>query len=396
MLKNATLLDIMLSPRQAQKLLRLVCYPNSDPPQSDLSADPESQKAVITRILSRLDQWNLRLSAVDIRLMYHRLSTNSAKDHDSSGWLENAAVAVVDMFDLVESEPAKREAAKKEASSDKEKSQRKESQSIWMIPYLVKHLKFLQGRVLKVSENVLEASNWSRSNKSRVQEVSLGHIPFLHVVLTCIRELDADCKDKKDKAEKEEQKECLLQSLHTQLSTYLCFTKDQKIYNYEDPMARKLMQDSLQLRFSLVGGMFDSICKSQNSTLEWSVLFAQLISRGVVDLANNSDLFTTVLDMLATLIHSTLVSDRDASSQSDRSDENRKHHTFHNLVKKLKKEIGESNSVSTKYLRQLLPFPKVSLETIVCETFGIVTDAKGNKTRAMILSTEKKQGLQVK
>ena len=393
LLKNATLLDIMLSPRQAQKLLRLVCYPNSDPPPSDLSTDPENQKAVITRILSRLDQWNLRLSAVDIRLMYHRLSSNSAKEHESSGWLENTAVAVVDMFELVESEPAKREAAKKEPS-DKAKSQRKEPQSIWMIPYLIKHLKFLQGRVLKVSENVLEASNWSRSNKSRVQEVSLGHVPFLHVVLTCIRELDADCKDKKDKADKEEQKECLLQSLHTQLSTYLCFTKDQKIYNYEDPMARKLMQDSLQLRFSLVGGMFDSICKSQNSTLEWSVLFAQLISRGVVDLTNNSDLFTTVLDMLATLIHSTLVTDRDVS-QSDRSDENRKHHTYHNLVKKLKKEIGESNSVSIKYLRQLLPFPKVSLEAIASEPFGIVTDAKGNKTKAMILSTEKKQGLQM-
>ena len=124
------------------------------------------------------------------------------------------------------------------------------------------------------------------------------------------------------------------------------------------------------------------------------MLFAQLISRGVVDLTNNSDLFTTVLDMLATLIHSTLVTDRDVS-QSDRSDENRKHHAHSNLVKKLKKEIGESNSVSIKYLRQLLPFPKVSLEALVSEPFGIVTDAKGNKTKAMMLSTEKKQGLQV-
>ena len=72
--------------------------------------------------------------------------------------------------------------------SDKEKGQRKECHSIWLIPYLIKHLKFLQGRVLKVSENVLEASNWVRSSKSSVQEVSVGHIPFLHVVLTCIRD----------------------------------------------------------------------------------------------------------------------------------------------------------------------------------------------------------------
>lgn len=42
------------------------------------------------------------------------------------------------------------------------------------------------------------------------------------------------------------------------------------------------------------------------------------------------ELFTTVIDMLATLIHSTLVSD----SQSEK-EENRKH--YQNLMKKLKK-----------------------------------------------------------
>lgn len=43
------------------------------------------------------------------------------------------------------------------------------------------------------------------------------------------------------------------------------------------------------------------------------------------------ELFNTVLDMLATLIHSTLVSD----SQSEKTEENRKH--YQNLIKKLKK-----------------------------------------------------------
>jgi mediator of RNA polymerase II transcription subunit 12 len=381
LLKNGTLLDPMLTPKQAQKLLRLICYP-SNVPQPDFSTEPENQKKIITKILSRLDHWNLRLSAVDVRLMYHQLSTNNPNVHESGTWLENAAHAVVDMFELTE-ESGGRE--------DEKKKKQKESDSIWMIPYLVKHLKFLQSRVLKVSGQVLEASNWSRANKSRVQEASSGHIPFLQVVLTCIRELDADCKDKKDKADREEQKECLLQSLHTQLSTYLCFTKDEKIYNYEDPMARKLMQDSLQLRFSLVGGMFDSIWRSQNSTIEkWSILFAQLISRGVVDLTNNSDLFTTVLDMLATLIHSTLVNDR---TETDRNEESRKHTAYHTLVKKLKKEVGENNSVSIRYLRQLLPFPKITLEAIVAEPFGTVSDGKGNKVKGF--NVDKKQGLQV-
>lgn len=50
------------------------------------------------------------------------------------------------------------------------------------------------------------------------------------------------------------------------------------------------------------------------------------------------------------------------------------------LVKKLKKEVGDRNNVSIKYLRQLLPIPKAMKEVIVTEPFGTVSDAKGNKT----------------
>lgn len=42
-------------------------------------------------------------------------------------------------------------------------------------------------------------------------------------------------------------------------------------------------------------------------------------------------LFNTVIDMLATLIHSTLMTD----SQTEKGEENRKH--YQNLIKKLKK-----------------------------------------------------------
>ncbi len=78
-------------------------------------------------------------------------------------------------------------------------------------------------------------------------------------MLTCLRELESGSDSKK--SDREEQKENLLQSLHTQLSTFLCFNKDEKVYNYEDHTARKAMQDALQLRFSLVGGVFDIICR---------------------------------------------------------------------------------------------------------------------------------------
>ncbi len=86
-----------------------------------------------------------------------------------------------------------------------------------------------------------------------------------------------------------------------------------------------------------------------------------------------SELFTTVLDMLATLIHSTQVSD----NQSER-DETKKLNT--NLMKKLKKELADKNSTSVKLVRQLLPLQKQTCEVIACEPVGNSTDTKVSET----------------
>eukprot|EP00095_Tigriopus_kingsejongensis_P004973 maker-scaffold96_size378025-snap-gene-2.33 protein:Tk04973 transcript:maker-scaffold96_size378025-snap-gene-2.33-mRNA-1 annotation:"mediator of rna polymerase ii transcription subunit 12" len=401
LLKNGILLDTVLSPKQAQKLLRLICYP-AEYPSSELNIpDPQEPKVIVSKILHSLDEWNLRISAIEIRLMYHQLSSNGNNASDLNRWLENSANAIVEAFnfgaqgkkDPVSKMESSKKSPRKSASALSGRSKSRKHCFIWMIPYLVKYLKFLQSRVLKVSTSVLEETNWSRSTQHHAKEnheaAKFAYQPFLQLVLTCIRELDADSKDKKDKSDKEEQKEHLLHALHGQLSTYLCFNKNEKIYRYDDPMSRKTMLESLRLRFSLVGGMFDTICKNVTFTQEWSTLLVQLMSRGVVSLSNNSDLFTVALDMLATLIHSTLVSDKD----SNMSEEGRKHYGYHNLVKRLKKEVGDSTSVSMKILRQLLPFPKVVMEALVCEPFGNVTDGKGNRVKG--LNCDKKQGMQV-
>lgn len=47
------------------------------------------------------------------------------------------------------------------------------------------------------------------------------------------------------------------------------------------------MQDSLQLRFSLVGGMFDTVQRNASTTTEWAILLLQLITYGVIDMNNN-------------------------------------------------------------------------------------------------------------
>ena len=93
--------------------------------------------------------------------------------------------------------------------------------SVWIIPYLVRNLKFLQSKVLKVSSEILEGGNWSKAggatgaakpgssaagarstagaygaaarkdqnNQSNAKDSqdSAGHQPFLQLVLTCLR-----------------------------------------------------------------------------------------------------------------------------------------------------------------------------------------------------------------
>ena len=105
--------------------------------------------------------------------------------------------------------------------------------------------------------------------------------------------------------------------------------------------------------------------------MEWAVLLTQLVTSGVVDLSNNSELFPTLQDMLATLLHATLVID----AQSERGEDNRKYHQ--NLIKKLKKELAErKGSPSIQLLKQLLPLPKPVSEFISSEPYGTLTDIK--------------------
>ncbi|XP_057325001.1 mediator of RNA polymerase II transcription subunit 12 [Microplitis mediator] len=348
------LLDSMLSARQAQRLLHMICYPDTP-----LDAFHD-QRTHITNILENLEQWSLRMSWLDLQLMYKQFTPGST---DLTQWLDIVAKAAIDVFQL----------------NTLTNKTEKRSGSIWLVAPLVSKLSSaVQGRVLKVAGQVLESGNWSKTagrERGRLKSPSLfNHQPFLSLVLTCLKGQD-------------DQREGLLTSLHSQLSQFLNTSKEEKNVASEDPKTREVLQDALQLRFSLVGGVFDTIQRNTTVTTDWAILLVQLVSYGVIDLNNNSELFTTVIDMLATLIHSTLVSD----SQSEK-DENKKH--YQNLMKKLKKELGDRNSPSIQYVRQLLPLPKLTMEVITCEPIGCLTDTKGNKI-AGFDSIDKKQGLQV-
>ncbi|XP_069582856.1 mediator of RNA polymerase II transcription subunit 12-like protein [Ranitomeya imitator] len=204
----------------------------------------------------------------------------------------------------------------------------------------------------------------------------LNQHPFLSLVLTCLKGQD-------------EQREGLLTSLQNQVNQILSNWIEEKYQ--DDVKARQMIHKALQLRLNLVGGMFDTVQRSTQWTADWAVLLLQIITSGTVDIQTNNELFTTVLDMLGVLINGTLASDLSSVCQGS-SDENKR--AYMNLVKKLKKELGDKCSESIDKVRQLLPLPKQTRDVITCEPMGSLIDTKGNKI-AGFDSIDKKQGLQV-
>lgn len=263
MCKDDILLDNMLKNKQAQRLLHMICYDQEVNAKIEANND---QKAQIVRILENLEQWSLRISLLDLQLMYKQTQSISS---EFSAWLDTVARAAIDVF-----------------IPNEERKIRKPP--IWLVAPLVAKLPCeVQGRILKVAGQVLESTNsFGTKNKSsenlenstssgRKRSVQINHQPFLGLVLTCLKGQD-------------DQKEGLLQSLHSQLSQFLQNKELEFVGGIDDPTGKEEMLNALQLRFSLVGGMFDSILKNSTSTTDWALLLTQLMSQGIIDLNSNT------------------------------------------------------------------------------------------------------------
>ena len=70
LLQKDVLLDDMLTSTQAQKLLRLICMQNGNLPEISDDSTSNKPRNILTKILENVDEWNLRISTVDINLMY--------------------------------------------------------------------------------------------------------------------------------------------------------------------------------------------------------------------------------------------------------------------------------------------------------------------------------------
>ena len=69
-------MDPVLSSKQAQKLLRLICMQQKNCTEVDVADDPASHRRILTNILENLDEWNLRIATIDVKLINHQLQAN--------------------------------------------------------------------------------------------------------------------------------------------------------------------------------------------------------------------------------------------------------------------------------------------------------------------------------
>ncbi|XP_068810803.1 mediator of RNA polymerase II transcription subunit 12-like protein isoform X14 [Struthio camelus] len=395
------ILDPVLSNKQAQKLLQLICYPHGI---KECNEGDNPQRQHIKRILQNLDQWTLRQSWLELQLMIKQCmkEPGSGSVAEMNSLLDNIAKATIEVFqqsaDLNNNSSNSgiglfnpNSVGNADTSNTRQNGKKtflssSERRGVWLVaPLIAKLPTSVQGRVLKAAGEELEKGQHlgssSKKERDRQKQKSMSLLsqqPFLSLVLTCLKGQD-------------EQREGLLTSLQNQVNQILSNWREERYQ--DDVKARQMMHEALQLRLNLVGGMFDTVQRSTQWTTDWALLLLQIITSGTVDMQTNNELFTTVLDMLGVLINGTLASDLSNASQGG-PEENKR--AYMNLVKKLKKELGDKRSESIDKVRQLLPLPKQTCDIITCEPMGSLIDTKGNKI-AGFDSIDKKQarGLQV-
>ncbi|XP_039210779.1 mediator of RNA polymerase II transcription subunit 12 isoform X2 [Crotalus tigris] len=378
--------DPVLSSTQAQRLMQLICYPHRLL-DSEEGENPQRQR--IKRILQNLDQWTMRQSLLELQLMIKQTASNQ----EMNSLLENIAKATIEVFQQsAETNSASNGIVSLASCSNLMPANPKakpvlsslERSGVWLVaPLIAKLPTSVQGYVLKAAGDELEKGQHlgssSRKERDRQKQKSmtlLSQQPFLSLVLTCLKGQD-------------EQREGLLTSLFSQVQQIVTNWREDQYQ--DDCKAKQLMHEALKLRLNLVGGMFDTVQRSTQQTTEWAVLLLDIISSGTVDMQSNNELFTTVLDMLSVLINGTLAADMSSISQGSMEENKR---AYMNLVKKLRKELGDRQSESLEKVRQLLPLPKQTRDVITCEPQGSLIDTKGNKI-AGFDSIFKKEGLQV-
>ncbi|XP_068548025.1 mediator of RNA polymerase II transcription subunit 12-like protein isoform X13 [Anas acuta] len=253
------ILDPVLSNKQAQKLLQLICYPHGI---KECTEGDNPQRQHIKRILQNLDQWTLRQSWLELQLMIKQCMKESGSGSvaEMNSLLDNIAKATIEVFqqsaDLNNNSSNSgiglfnpNSVGNADTSNTRQNGKKtflssSERRGVWLVaPLIAKLPTSVQGRVLKAAGEELEKGQHlgssSKKERDRQKQKSMSLLsqqPFLSLVLTCLKGQD-------------EQREGLLTSLQNQVNQILSNWREERYQ--DDVKARQMMHEALQLRLNL-------------------------------------------------------------------------------------------------------------------------------------------------
>ncbi|KRZ69639.1 Mediator of RNA polymerase II transcription subunit 12-like protein [Trichinella papuae] len=372
------LLNPLVNQTQAQRLLRMITRSDSEILLKKFDSCT-TKKELISKVLDSLTIMNLWVSQMDLQLLLKQVANSQS---ESLHLVDTIAKSCMEVFQpqatLTFGEP----------SDDKDENAYLNALSFdeiapyWLVAPLISRLpSFVQGRVLKAAVSILENCQARRDRNLFAQSSSLlAHQPFLSLVLICLRGQD-------------DQREGLLSSLLKQIQEFVMRVKEDPYILCDREIVSEML-DALQLRLSLIGGMFDTVCR--NANLEnWSLVMVQLLLYGIVTEEKNQALFYTCVDILCVLLLSCLLPDSAGFSFSgqERTNEDCKR-IYNNVIKKLKKEIGDRQMPSLRCVHQLLPIPRQMVDVIVCDEYGLQPQ-KGSRGGFSSSEVTQRKGLQI-
>ncbi|KRX88671.1 Mediator of RNA polymerase II transcription subunit 12-like protein [Trichinella pseudospiralis] len=366
------LLNPLVNQTQAQRLLRMITRSDSEILLKKFDSCT-TKKELISKVLDSLTIMNLWVSQMDLQLLLKQVANSQS---ESLHLVDTIAKSCMEVFQ------PQATFSFGEPSDDKDENAYLNALSFdeiapcWLVAPLISRLpSFVQGRVLKAAVSILENCQARRDRNLFAQSSSLlAHQPFLSLVLICLRGQD-------------DQREGLLSSLLKQIQEFVMRVKEDPYILCDRDIVSEML-DALQLRLSLIGGMFDTVCR--NANLEnWSLVIVQLLLYGIVTEEKNQTLFYTCVDILCVLLLSCLLPDSAGFSFSGQERTNEDCKRIYN-----NKEIGDRQMPSLRCVYQLLPIPRQMVDIIVCDEYGSQPQ-KGSRGGFSSSEVTQRKGLQI-
>ncbi|OTF82065.1 hypothetical protein BLA29_008432 [Euroglyphus maynei] len=163
------LFDKKISYEDSQCLLNMICYHKQIlPPPVNINEKIDSKQ--IIHIFQNLDEWSLRISWLQLHLIYENLANNSQSPQSNYEWLDTLALAIMDYFQQsCQFEPvldSKNLTIFTSKSSNMKNNllnfgnnNNVSNERIWLLKPLISKLP-LQNKILRFAANMFDSSIW--------------------------------------------------------------------------------------------------------------------------------------------------------------------------------------------------------------------------------------------